>query len=362
MTLTAGTNAPAKPDIYIKDEPPAEVQRDRWRRPLILQPDGTTKGYTRASGLGSVLEYGGGLDKWNLRWAIHTVVRHEDLMLTAQSIESYDQSQSDKEALDELAGRVKDRSGANRAAELGTALHAFGHQVEQGKDIPTTVPEWVRRFLQAYREAMAPFRVLMSETFVVHDGVCAAGTFDRLVELLVPMQPTDKKGNPIGPVLPAGTILILDLKTSKTSEYFGAKFTVQQYVYARGSLYEPASGARTAHGAHPDWALILHLPSEGAQGMLHWVDLRAGADLAEQAVRTKAADSAGKRAITPASAAPLDSLHQAISGAVAPAALGALWQKYAGDPKWTDAHTQHAQARWEILHARAAAEPVAVAS
>jgi hypothetical protein len=354
--------APAAPAAteYVKDEPPGLIKRDRWKRPLIKQADGTEKGYTRASGLGKVLEFQGNLIKRDQRIILHTVVRDRELMLTAQSIESYDANKADKDALDQVIGKALDRGGAFAKAAEGTALHAFGDQIDQGKAIPGTVAEDVARFLEAYRAAMAPFRVLLSETFVVHDEYQAAGTFDRLVELLVPMQPVDRKGRPVGPVLPAGTVLVLDLKTSQTSDYFGAKFAIQQAVYAHGCLYDPATGARTDHGANSRWALILHLPSGGVSPMLHWVDLGVGAALAEIAIEAKGADSRGKAAIAAASPEPLDSLHQAISGARAPAALFALHA--ATGAQWTEAHAQHASDRLAILQAREAAAAPAEAA
>ena len=38
------------------DEPPKAIKRDRWGRPLILQPDGSSEPYIRASTMAGALD------------------------------------------------------------------------------------------------------------------------------------------------------------------------------------------------------------------------------------------------------------------------------------------------------------------
>lgn len=323
-----GANAPVPTDRD-RDGIPAEIERDQWGRPLILQLDSDGNvcrytsgkhegepvkiGYTRASGLGGVLEDSTTLTAWKLRTAVFGLARSRPQIVAAASIPTTTEK-ADKKALDKIVERAHILAGNDDKSTLGTALHALGERLDRGEEVPDIGED--RWALKAYQEVMTRcFRVLRSEAFVAHDGLQAAGTFDRLVELLCPMQLPD------GSWLPAGTVVVLDIKTSGSSQYFGIKFAVQLAVYQGACLYDAATGRRTPLGAHPDWAVILHVPSGGNMAELFWVDLRAGRELAEMAVAVK---QARKR-----------------KGLVVPAALPALPEAVEPAPP--------ADERWRIL-------------
>ncbi len=262
-----------------KDRVPEQVRRDRWKRPLIKQPDGTEIGYTRASGLGGVLEDSFGLEAWKLRCVAWGIGHSRALHVSAASVQTVDEA-ADKAALATVVDKALDVARTGDKAMIGTALHALTERVDHGEPIPDIGED--RHALAAYAQLMTRcFRVVATELFVAHDGLQTAGTFDRIVETLHPMT------LPTGEGLPAGSRLVLDIKTSGSSNYFGIKFAVQLAVYQGGQLYDAATGKRTPHGAHPDWAVILHVPSGGTTAELHWVDLQAGRELAELAVKVK---------------------------------------------------------------------------
>jgi hypothetical protein len=140
---------------------------------------------------------------------------------------------------------------------------------------------------------MTGWKVVRSETFVVSDYFHSAGTFDRLITPLEPMALVDKMtGEIIATVLP-GDLVVVDLKTSTTADYFGAKFFAQLAVYVTGQLYDrdpesPTYGARTPLGQRTDFALILHIPQGGdvdgePVADWHWLDMRVGMALAQLA-------------------------------------------------------------------------------
>lgn len=258
-----------------KDRVPEQVRRDRWKRPLIKQADGSEVGYTRASSLGGVLEDSFGLEAWKLRCVAFGIGHSRALHVSAASVQTVDEA-----ALATVVEKALDVARTGDKAMIGTALHALTERVDRDEPIPDIGED--RHALAAYAEVMRRcFRVVATELFVAHDGLQTAGTFDRIVETLHPMT------LPTGEILPAGTRLVLDIKTSGTARYFGIKFAVQLAVYQGGKLYDAATGKRTEHGAHPDWAVILHVPSGGTTAELHWVDLQAGRYLADLAVEVK---------------------------------------------------------------------------
>jgi hypothetical protein len=136
-------------------------------------------------------------------------------------------------------------------------------------------------------------RVLATEVFVVCDELETAGSFDRVVELLV-----DLEFNYDGAttVLPRGTILVLDLKTGKlaSAKYWGAGYGAQQTVYANGVPYGPEGRLKWSEvlgeDVEPskDWALILHVPGDSpSDAGFVLVDLELGAEMAGLAKEIK---------------------------------------------------------------------------
>ncbi len=293
--------APVKDRWDDKDLIPVEIERDRWDRPMIIPPGGgTPKAYLRASSLVG-FEYRGGLEKWAQRHLLVNVAKRPDLVLSGQSVTDPDDPASKKD-LDEWVAVALESTRVK--ARIGTALHRLTEQVDATGKIPPVGAH--EPALRAYRDVMSSwFEVLHSEAFLVNDELGAAGTTDRVVRLKVWMQPCDKKGQPDGPPLPPGTILILDLKTSGDSKYFGAKFCGQLAVYHGGQLYDLRTGARTPLGdLHPRWALILHMPAGGQVAELYWVDVTVGAYVADLALEARTAERVGKQAITRAAIEP----------------------------------------------------------
>lgn len=269
-----------------RDRVPVEIPRDRWDRPLIL-PEGVTplaipldadpgyrsqlEPYTRASTLGEAIEDHRRIERRSLRYLAAGLGRSRALWLTAKAAADPEDEQGRK-VLDQVAKDALRLAGAHEAADYGTAVHALAARQAQGWVIEPSEVEEDAAALAAIADVMRRFEVLAIETFVVNDELRAAGTFDYLVRLLVDLPAPD------GSIIPAGTVVVLDLKTSRTSRYFGPKFAAQLYAYATGALYDPATGQRGALPCDRRWALLLHAPAGGAMAQLHVVDLREGAE------------------------------------------------------------------------------------
>ena len=225
-----------------EDDPPPEVPRDQWERPIIVTPDGSgCESYLRASKLGKVTR-GRALIKWDERNIVYGMSRGHHLVVRAQGVRTLT-ARPDLAVLEDVADKAKVIAGADAGAMTGSGMHALHARRVAGEDLswldPTTL-----LCLDAITALLDPriFEIIVTEgdddlgrTFVVHDRLRAAGSFDLVVRLLVDLTWPD------GVTIPRGTILVVDLKTGKitSTPYWGMEFTGQQLVYAEGDPYRP---------------------------------------------------------------------------------------------------------------------------
>lgn len=279
------SDGPQNPTGEPRGDIPPEIPRDQWDRPLIL-PLGRQIGdkgvaMTRASTLGNALEDQQGISIWKMRQAVWGTAKRKDLVIEAASIT--DPMGAQKRQLGKIADAALEAAEIDAAARTGTALHSLTERVDAGHGLPEVAEEYAES-LAAYAEKMSRVRVLASEVFVVNDDLQAAGTFDRLI---TPKHPWP---TPDGGVIMPGEAVIMDLKTSSTSDYFGIKFCVQCKVYGGGTPYRHPGHRLDWPGGdrpHQKWALILHMPAGGATAEWFWVDLEQGARLAELAITVR---------------------------------------------------------------------------
>ena len=249
--------------------PIPDVPRNRYGNPMILV-DGKPKQYLRASKLGETLTDDFRLGQWRKRQTALGMAIRPDL-LTAVSAAT-----GDDERLNALCEEAMQAAGSTAAATMGTALHQLAEVVDTGGKLTPHVPAAARARIGNYTDTIrgAKLSTVEAELFVVADEVRTAGTLDRLY------------------LTPSGRVLIGDLKTGKIADKDGrmyqeqaVKIAVQLAVYANGSRYDPATGARTP--LHPDLDLtrgiVVHLPAEGAVCTLFEVDLVTGWALARLA-------------------------------------------------------------------------------
>ena len=128
---------PARPEqpIEREDDPPADVPRDQWDRPLIVLPDGSDiVAYVRASKYGKLIEDYYTLHRWDERNIVWGMSRGRHLVVRAQSV----REQTGREAvatLQDIAERAKLLAGADAGALTGTGLHKLSERRDAGEDL-----------------------------------------------------------------------------------------------------------------------------------------------------------------------------------------------------------------------------------
>jgi hypothetical protein len=254
------------PDFVTPTPPRPEVQRDRWDRPLVLDPTGKRTAYTRCTTFVSAIEDTFNLSRWAQRKVAYGLSLRPDLARQVAELSAAEETADTKAALNVLLDKAKRAGGGDDAAAMGTYMHKVTEAADLGYD-PAEVPmpelafprqrEEFTADLDAYVEATAPLRTRMVEAFSVLDHLKVAGTPDRVVEY-------------------QGKRYIADLKTGSIN--LGAlKIAAQLAVYSRSRPYDVATDERTEHhGASHEWGIVVHLPLGTGTCTLHWVDLTTG--------------------------------------------------------------------------------------
>lgn len=321
MTVIASSAVTAAADGIVGADPVPHPEdaltRDRWGRPEIVPPDGGRKvGYRRASSFGSPLESTWNLDLWKLRQVARGIARRDDLSIAVTRAEigltdpNPHKAKAAKKELDKLCEQAMEVVESGAKASIGTSAHALYERLDLGLPLGH-VPTLLEADLMAYNElTQLRFRMVSVERFIVHDELRVAGTLDRAARLRVPMVPVDCDGRVLGEEIPAGEVILADVKTSQDMSFAGCKFAVQCYCYATGTPYNTTTNVREPWGhATPraDWGLIIHAPSGQGTAGLHWVDLTGSREAALHALEVHEwRGKRGKTLICQAAVLPID--------------------------------------------------------
>lgn len=281
------------------------IVRDRWGRPWVTTDGGplkydkgkrtpnNAKGYTRVSTLSGALDDKGNLGDWLAANAMVGMVKDRSIAAQVGSLTSkYGDPWNvpeGKKAIKPLVKRAQEAGGSQEASSLGTAFHEFCEVIDEGR-WPDYAPPELTGWLHAYREAMDGYENLDSEVFVVNDELGTAGSFDRVKRTRREIVTSE------GLVLPAGLVMVGDIKSGKHDPNYPLKVTMQVAIYANSERYDQKTGARTP--IHPDLdrktGLLIHAPIRGGgkPGVkVYPLDLEFGMDMARLAVEVRAARS-----------------------------------------------------------------------
>lgn len=270
--------------------PQMDFRRNWQGRPIILQPDGTERTYTRVTTLAKTLEEQSQLTAWKQRMTLLGASMRPDVVMAAANARMMPDIKEQKRELNKLAEQAMEAAQSGAKAQIGTALHGFSEHVDAGLPI-AELPPMVQPIMMSYSRLVAEvhqvwgIRIVGTEVRLVCDDIEAAGTADRLWYFPNPVQVMTS----FGPIeIPAG-VTVVDLKTGSV-EYAGLGIGVQLGTYASSERYDVATGARTPLGqfvldgerhyvpVNLDTALVLHLPSDAMGGIVELlpVNIRGG--------------------------------------------------------------------------------------
>lgn len=308
------------------------LERDRYGRPLVVDPQGKKVPYTRCTTFVSALEDTYNLEKWKMRQVAIGMAARPDLVMKVAA------AKGEKTTVGEAAETALEVAGSSAAADIGTALHKFTEDDDRGQLDLDVVPHLYQADIRAYREVMrrAKLTVTQIERFGVHDGLKIGGTWDREV----------KRGK---------TTHIFDLKTGDEPLKYGSlKIAMQLAAYAHSRAYNVDTGERTDLDVDLERGIVCHLQAGKGKATLHWVDLAAGWEAVQVArqVREWRARRNLSEAFEHETVAPLadtrDPLVQAIVTAQTGRELRQLWVEHR--LVWAPAHTELSKARLTELN------------
>jgi len=239
--------------------------------PMVIDKDGKNQRLSRPSGWGKTLDDENALVNWKIDTASKGVAG--DSSLQAEWVAVKDDDKPTKARLREKAIQA---GRGNQASDIGTALHAMSERWEDKDDPGFSPSQPFLGMLNAYTAEMDRIGITSErmEYTVVNMEYRAAGTCDRLYRL------TRDLVAPNGNIIPAGELLIGDLKTGKSLDFSLPGYHVQMALYALGEFYDvEADCFMPTPEINVDWGLLVWMPASGESAgtcEILWCDLQVG--------------------------------------------------------------------------------------
>jgi hypothetical protein len=237
--------------------------------PLVSDPSDPDKSlrYSRPSGYGKPLDDENALVNWKINKSMLGVALSPALSAQVAAVD-----QKDKPSLLALRNEALNKGAANEAADMGTALHAMTHRMENPED-DWEPPEQYAGDLDAYLNTIRQYGLIseMIEVPMVNDDWKAAGTADRIYRTTVDLTAPD------GSTIQAGTLLLGDIKTGKSLDFSPPGYSVQMAIYATGQLYDVVTEKRLATPPiNQLWTVLVHLPVGKSDCNLYFLSIEVG--------------------------------------------------------------------------------------
>ena len=335
---------------------PERPPRDSSGRPMLIPRgvevrDENRVPYTRASGLGDILEEFSFLWKWKMRGLAKGLADRMDLVRLVAA-EDYTCGFAEDERANRQAGRnidavierALDHAGVDMKADYGTAIHLRTEPDNEGTDPDDKQIDDVDSCWQLWTDLGVVH--LGTEIFTACDELGSAGTFDHLS------------------YVPGYGICVTDKKTSSKAKQ---NYDIQLGGYSRSDVYDPDTDERMTleeYVASKGWDPAL---LNRSVGIIWWVkngkteprflDLDTGFRWAKVAAdirdnrRPQAARVAPnvEKDIRKAVSEQRARLLAALQTAPTVEALLGIWGNPGAQAIWTDEHTAAATARREEL-------------
>jgi len=253
-------------DIEELDDPHDKPDFPRANGAPMVVIDGKRKRLSRPSNYAKPLDDESALTNWRIDTACIGVANLRSLQARYVALDPTDGST--KKELREAAIQA---GRGSEGSDIGTAVHTMTDRWEQ--DEAFDPPEPYKTQLEAYSAEMARLglKSCRFEQAMVNVKYGAAGTCDRIYEL------TRALITPSGEILPAGTLVIGDTKTTRKIEYSYPSYSVQMFLYAGGQCYDVLNEEFIdTPEINQAWGIIMHIPSDGETCEAQWVDLGLG--------------------------------------------------------------------------------------
>lgn len=253
-----------------------DIVRDSWGRPLVEVPGGgEVLPYVRASSVGGMVEYRGGLEEWKQRVVAHGMGVSPHLGSAASLLEIGDGDS--KKKLDAIVRQAFDVGGGNVAAENGTMVHEVVERLVTGRSVPKSMPGPVRETAEAVLRCMGGVgvRPLLIETFLVYD----ARGFGCRQDAKRPTGGIAGSADMICQVSGGGAV-VTDVKTG--SQLSAVSILAQLAVYAKGGRPLEGGGRDYLFGGgelEQRYAIVWHAPFGVGRCDAVRVDLAGGMEV-----------------------------------------------------------------------------------
>lgn len=206
--------------------------------------------YPRVTTISKTLDDTTHLEKWSAAKALEGLARFPHLLNMVDVDSAASGDRSTREFLENLFEVAKEAAGSKDASEFGNAVHAWTEAVDLGLCDVSAVPLELRAHVAAYvaatrRAGISPVAAYVER--IVHNSVTgAAGRIDRIA------------------MLPDGSLVILDVKTTSNLSHgwLGIGVQLAQYATGWGLLAEDGQAWEAMPpNLRTDIALVAHVPS-----------------------------------------------------------------------------------------------------
>lgn len=238
--------------------------------------------WMRATRLASVIADSYALNLWRNRMTAIGVANQAAIITKLQSLDVRE-DRAEIEAIVEDAIRLAD--AIDRAA-LGTRIHLATEQTDRrinGEDVEFTEHDLIHHVVN-WKTALenAGIEILAIEDIIAVADLGVAGRLDRIGRTTEDLTIRIGKKDPRTIIVPAGTNLIVDLKTGKSLEHAWHEISVQLAIYANHThRWMEVDGEETLRWYTPMQiekriALVVHIPAMEGGAYLYGVDIQKG--------------------------------------------------------------------------------------
>lgn len=209
-------------------------KRGRWKKPIVVAPDGQTTEYERPSSLAKGLDTAGGLVRWGQGMAALGVVENPELAEQIKALPFDGDERAWKRPLYDIGEEAKENASVNRGANWGSLAHQLTAYHDRGITPPYDVPPEAQAILDAYVAEMERMNMRrpaeLVERPVICDSIKAAGSADGWWE-----RPACETCG--------GTLALGDIKSSRSISYLSWALQLAIYSLAN-ALYDPKTETR----------------------------------------------------------------------------------------------------------------------